>query len=62
MAAQDDLRRLSQMDSIYLGLSVTNMSGVPPFVVGIRTGCDKPMMAIGCFAQSVQTERLVDFN
>lgn len=32
MTVQDDLRRLSQMDSIYLGFSVANMSGVLPFV------------------------------
>jgi hypothetical protein len=32
MTVQDDLRRLSQMDSIYLGFSVANMSSVVPLV------------------------------
>jgi hypothetical protein len=31
MAVEDDLIRLSQMDSIYVGYSVQNMSGVLPF-------------------------------
>jgi hypothetical protein len=32
MTVPEDLRRLSQMDSTYLGFSVANMSGALPFV------------------------------
>jgi hypothetical protein len=32
MAVEDDLIRLSQMDSIYVSISVQNMSGIFPFV------------------------------
>ena len=43
----EELRRLSQMDSTYLGFSVASMSGVLLSPVGTRGAHNRPKMAIG---------------
>ena len=57
MAVQDDLRRLSEMQGIYLGL---NLYGA--VWLGTRAGCNKQMTAVGYSAQVVEMARLWRFS
>ena len=60
MAVQDDLRRLTQVDSIYLGCTFHNMGVLSP--AGSRVGCNKPTTAVGYFAQLAPMVQCPDFN
>jgi hypothetical protein len=61
MTVQDDVRRLSQLDSIYLGSAVNGFTSPPnpaktTSSVGTEEGCNKLMTAVGySAAQPVMT-------